>query len=97
MFPGIFYGSGNCISDSPVTLYVFVFLFLYRGERDQGGADSFIPEPPGGNKLYSEVQFFCPSGLGAVVPTESWGRPHQSVFHSFGDKAERKVKLHSEF
>lgn len=81
---------------SPMTL-VFVVLFPSRGERIEGGAESFIPEPPEGKQLYSQVQFFYRCDLCAVVLTESWRWPHQSIFHDFRTKVEWKVKLHIEF
>ena len=97
VLPEIVYRSGNCIHDSPETSYVFVFLFPSRGENDEGGAEPFSPESPGGSQLYSEVQFFCHNEDSAVVPAESRRQPHQSVFHSFRDEAEWKTEFHSEF
>ena len=88
VFPEIVSWPGNPICDSSVTSYVFVFLFPSRGENDEGGAEPFSPESPGGSQLYSEVQFFCHNEDSAVVPAESWRQPHQSVFHSFRDEAE---------
>ena len=89
--------SGNPICDPSVTSYVFVFLFLSRGERSEGGAESFSLEAPGRSQLYSEVQFFCHSEHCALVPAESWGQPHHAVFHDFRDEAERKAEFYSEF
>ena len=71
MFSEIVYRSGNCIHDSPETLYVFAFLFPSRCESGEGGAEPFSPESPGGSQLYSEVQFFCHNEDSAVVPAES--------------------------
>ncbi|VTJ72061.1 Hypothetical predicted protein, partial [Marmota monax] len=85
------------VMDSPVTPAEFAFLFPSRGERAAGGAESFSPEDPGGNQHYSEVQFFHQHLQCAVVPTESWGQPQESVFPDFRDKAGGKVKCNHEF
>ena len=88
VFPEIVSWPGNPICGSSVTSYVFVFLFLSRGEGSEGGAESFSLEPPGWSQLYSEVQFFCHGEQCAVVPADSQRQPHQAVFHSFRDEAE---------
>ena len=96
-FLGIFNRFRNCISHFQVTSFVFVFLFPRSSARGEGGSESSSPEPPGGNQLYSEAQFFHLCEERAVVPTESWRWPHQSAFRDFRGEAERKVQLHNEF
>lgn len=96
VFLGVFIGLETASSLRKDIISVYV-LFPSRGERIEGGAESFIPEPSGGNQLYSQVQFFYRCDLCAVVLTESWRWPHQSIFHDFSAKVEWKVKLHIEF
>ncbi|XP_046297092.1 uncharacterized protein LOC124090466 [Marmota monax] len=67
------------------------------GERAACGAESFSPDTPGGSQIHSEVQFFHHHANCAMVSTESWRQPHQSVFPDFRDKAGGKVKGSTEF
>ena len=79
VFLQIFYRSRNCISDSPVTSYVFVFLFPSRGERDESGAEPFSAEPPGRHQLYLRCNF---SATMHDVQW-SWRNPGGGIIHLF--------------
>lgn len=89
---------GKSHSYFSVTLTCAYFsLFLRAKGADEGRAESWDSDAARGEKLLSDLQFFCLHDQRAMVPAKSGRTHHILVVHSFRNTAKRKTKIHSQY